>query len=142
MKIAKKVFLLVLALAVLALIPVFLKNNQPVFVEVPEINVEEIQAKQEAQQKAAQEAMRRAKQRRMVACETDDECVIVDKDACGCLIGPKSVTAINISAMMEFNNMHKKSGAAKCPNREPSNEAECSITAHAACVNKACKILY
>jgi adenine-specific DNA glycosylase len=80
--------------------------------------------------------------RRMYRCETDEDCVIVDKDPCGCWVGPSGVTAINVAYILDFNKMTQKSLAKTCPDTEPSVDKECSPSARAVCKEKVCRIVY
>ncbi len=134
--------LLVCAVIVVVLIPVFLRQDKPIEVSIPVLDSAQLAA-QEAQQKkeAAQEAAREA-QRRMVSCTVDSECIIVDKDPCGCLVGPEGVTAINAAYTLDFNKVQSNVLAKACPEGAPSTERECGPTAHAVCTNNVCRIAY
>ncbi len=125
----------------LGLIPVFFAKERPIEVNLPELNEQEITAIEEAAQKKAHVSAERAFVRRSVACQSNDDCVIVDKDPCGCLVGPSGVTAINVNYMLEFSEKQSKQLKA-CPDKEPSQLRECSPSAHAVCRNKTCKIVY
>ena len=101
---------------------------------------------QEAHQKrqSEQAARRRAEVAvRMGECESDEDCIIVDKDPCGCLRGPESITTINANYSLEFSRLVEKkfATATACPS-VGSVEKECSATAHPVCQNKHCKIAY
>lgn len=104
------------------------------------------QQMQQATQKRQNEqaARRRAElEVKMVECESDEECIIVDKDPCGCLKGPESVTTINANYSLEFSRLVEKkfATATACPS-VGSSEGECSASAHAVCQAKHCKIVY
>jgi len=147
MKIAKTIFLLLWAGLVLLMIPTLLKHDQPIFVEIPEIRVEELKAIQEAQQQAEKKAEKKAEIReqmnRLTGCTADDECVIVDRDPCGCILGPKGVIAINVKNMVDFNSkVQEKALNMSCPDKEPSSEGVCGPTAQAVCRNRNCKIVF
>ena len=99
--------------------------------------------KQEAKQEAQERARRIAKARSVnFACKADEDCIIVDKDPCGCLVGPKGVVAINASRSLEFTKSLGNVLAKACPDGAPSQEKECSPNARAVCRNKTCKIIY
>ena len=80
---------------------------------------------------------------KMTACNTNEECVIVDKDPCGCLKGPEGVTAINASYSLEFSKLMEKrfALATACPS-VGSTEKECSASARPVCLQNRCKIGY
>lgn len=131
------------AFVLLALLPFFLSRTRPIAVDLPEISKEEVVAQEEKEQKKAQVKAVRAKTRKIYACESDEDCIIVDKDPCGCLIGPAGVTAINALYTLEFNSMNLQNVVAKtCPDTAPSTEKECSATAQAVCQAQTCKIVY
>ncbi len=116
---------------------------------MPALSREELAAnkedyqKQEAQQEAQERARRIAKARAVnFACQSDEDCIIVDKDPCGCLVGPKGVVAINAARTLEFNKTLENVMAKACPDGAPSQEKECSPNARAVCRNKTCKIIY
>lgn len=136
---------------VLILSIVFFRQNNPIEAEVPLFTMQEAdeaktQREQEAQKRQNMELARKRSEidNKMTRCSSDDECVIVDKDPCGCLKGPSGVTAINGAFSLEFTNlMEKKFGTATaCPSVAPSLERECSPTAEAVCREKHCKIVY
>ena len=145
----KQVLLLLLALGILASIPMFLSRRSVIETDMPALSKEEIIANKEdyqrhmAEQEAEERARRIAKKRAAnYACQADSDCIIVDKDPCGCLIGPKGVTAINASRSLEFSQSLGNVMAKACPEDAPSTEKECSPTARAVCRNKVCKIIY
>ena len=94
-KLIKSVLCLCGAVLIGMLLSLLMRNSEPLDVEVPVLRAEEITAKEEAQHKAAQASAARAMQKRIFSCSTDEDCIIVDKDPCGCLVGPQGVTAIN-----------------------------------------------
>lgn len=148
MKIVKGIFYLVCAVLVLLLIPVLLKHDQPIFVEVPSIDVkkiDEIRAQEEqmiiVEKKEAQKAIQRAHYNPFVVCAEDEECVIVDNHPCGCLVGSKGKTVINIKYITEFTeNVQRRAGETSCPNGTPSTEGACNVNARAICQQKTCRI--
>ena len=143
MKITKKdIFLFLCAGLVLLLLSVLWGNRSAIEVSLPEISSAELSARVEKQQQQARVSATRAKERRVYTCEVDEDCIIVDKDPCGCLVGPQGVTAINALLTLEFNQLQKKPLTTTCPDQTPSTERECSPTAQAVCVNKTCQISY
>ena len=125
------------------ILSLLMRNSTTLDVEVPVVHAEEITAKEEAQHKAAKESAARAMQRRIFSCAADEDCIIVDKDICGCLIGPKGVTAINLNYTVDFNAMQSKASMSKsCPETAPSRKRECSPSARAVCQSRQCKIVY
>lgn len=118
------------------------KHAQPEQVYLPELNLQEIEAQEQAQQQAEHAAAERARVRRIFSCETDEDCIIVDKDPCGCWAGPSGVTAINSARALEFNRLQGRALTKACPDGEPSKERECSPSARAVCQEKTCKIVY
>lgn len=138
----KALCLLVCAACMLVLIPVFLSKDNPIEVSMSVLTEQQAAAQEQAQQKAAQSSAQKARVRRILRCETDDDCIIVDKDPCGCLVGPEGVTAINASYTLEFNKMQSGVLAKACPDRAPSQEKECSPSAAAVCRENVCQIAY
>ncbi len=138
----KEIFLLLCAVGALAVIPVFLKQDNPIEVFVPEVDVAKLAAKEEKQQKAAEKSAAQAKAQRMISCQADEDCIIVDKDPCGCLVGPQGVTAINAAYTLDFNKFQSNLVTKACPEGEPSTEQECSPFAQAVCAENVCKIVY
>ena len=137
-KTIKPTLYLLCALGIFALIPTLLSKDAPIEVQIPSFDLEDINA-QEAKQK---EQAAKKVARRMYRCETDEDCVIVDKDPCGCWVGPSGVTAINVAYILDFNKMTQKSLAKTCPDTEPSVDKECSPSARAVCKEKVCRIVY
>lgn len=136
------IFLLVCTVGVLLLIPVFLTHDSPIPVEIPSISAEELAAQKEAAAQAEKVAARKARTRRIYACETDEDCIIVDKDPCGCAVGPQGVTAININYITDFNALNNTKMVAKACPTTSSTQKECSPTARGVCKAKTCKIVY
>lgn len=134
--------LLVCAAGMLGLIPVFISRDNPIEVSMPVLTEQEAAAQEQAHQKAAQALAQQAKARRILRCETDEDCIIVDKDPCGCLAGPGGVTAINASYTLDFNKMQSGVLAKACPDGAPSQEKECSPFAVAVCRENLCQIAY
>lgn len=117
------------------------QNSQPITVDLPALQEEESVA-QNAEKKGHVPAMAaRARQKRWVSCETDDDCIIVDKDPCGCLSGPTGVEAINVNYVLEFDKSNQNK-TVTCSDGEPSQEAQCSPDAHPVCQNKVCTIVF
>jgi len=117
-------------------------NNQPIPIDMPSFTQEELAAKKQEAAKEARATERRHKLVQMYACKTDEDCVIVDKDPCGCAAGPKGVTAINVAYLPEFDSLNNTPfGTKSCPEIS-STEKECSLSARAVCQAKHCKITY
>ena len=138
----KAACLLVCALGVLLLIPVFLSKDEPIAVSVPLLDAAQIKAQEEEAQKAAAQAAEQAKRRRMYSCTVDEDCIIVDQDPCGCLVGPQGVVSINAAYTLDFNKQQSNLITKACPEGAPSTEKECSPTARAVCEHNYCKIVY
>lgn len=134
--------LLICAACVFVSIPVFVAKDTPIEIYVPVRTEKQAAEHEEAQQKAAQAAAQKAKARRIYRCQTNDDCVIVDKDPCGCAVGPSGVTAINVDFILEFSKTKSGVLAKACPDRAPSQERECSPNAQAVCRENMCHITY
>ena len=144
--------LVLLICAAGAILFAFVFFSKPVPIEVsmarvtPQM-VEENKAKVEEEEKLhqAQEAARKRAELevRLYRCSSDEDCIIVDKDPCGCLRGPQGVTAINSNLSLEFSRLMDKqfAGPKMCPST-PSTQKECSPSARAVCEAKHCKIAY
>ncbi len=138
----KNIVLIAATAVVIFLIPLFLAHDSPIQVNLPRLDAQEMAAKKEAAEQAEKQAQRAARARRVYACETDEDCIIVEKDPCGCAIGPKGVEAINVNFITDYNAIHSKNVLAKtCPD-ELSTEKECSPDAEAVCRARTCKIKY
>ena len=140
-KMIKNVVLIVVTAVVVFLIPLFLTHDSPTQVDVPHLNAQEIAAQKEATEQAEKQAQKEARIRRVYACQTEEDCIVVDKDPCGCAAGPQGVTAINVGQITAFNSINNQQGAKACPD-VISTEKECSATAQAVCVAHTCKIRY
>lgn len=138
----KNLLLLMSAGCVLVLIPIFFVQDKPIEVTLSTLTEKEFTAQQETQQKAAQATAQKARVRRVFHCQADEDCIIVDKDPCGCLIGPEGVTAINASYTLDFNKMQSKAVTKACPDRALSQEKECSPFAVPVCRENVCQIAY
>ena len=138
----KEVLLWLCALAALGMIPVFIEKDTPIEVSVPVLNEAQLAAKEAREQKAAQASAAQAAMRRMVSCSVNEDCIIVDKDPCGCLVGPEGVTAINAAYTLDFNKFQSGSVTKACPEGAPSTERECSPSAQAVCQDNVCRISY
>lgn len=146
----KGLFLLICAACAGLLTMFFFSHAQPVEADMPLVTSEMIaQHREQLQQKAHQRQSAEAARKRadleikMYQCRTNDECIIVDRDPCGCLRGPEGVTAINSNFSLEFSRLTEKqfAKATACPS-VGSSERECSASAEAACVAGRCKIIY
>lgn len=135
------IFCLVCAVGVCFLTFIFWTNRTPIEVEAPEFSVEDLQkiAVKTAETKQAEQKKRTLS--KIERCKTNDDCIIVDRDLCGCSIGPKGVTAINVNYSAEFAQMLPNKMAKTCPDTL-STERECSPTARAVCQQNQCKIIY
>lgn len=146
----KGIFLLLCAVVVAILAFVFYSHRSAIEVQMPLLTNqmvtqrEEEMQKEEQRRQTQQEARRRAELgERIVSCQSDDDCIIVDKDPCGCLKGPEGVTAINSAMALEFSRLMTRTfgNTTSCPSVE-SKEKECSPTAKAVCEQNRCKIVY
>ena len=140
-KMIKNVILIAATTGVVFLIPLFLAHDSPIEVVVPQLDAQEMAAKKEAAEQAEKQAQKEARARRVYACKTDEDCIIVDKDPCGCSIGPKGVVAINVNFITDFNTMNSKQVTKACPDTV-FTEKECSAKAEAVCRAHTCKISY
>ena len=133
---------LICAASVLLSIPVFWANKTPIEVNIPSVTKEDLKEKEEQTQKATQAVTLRNTKRRIFACQADDDCIIVDKDPCGCIVGPGGVTAINAAMTADYEKIYHPSVVKECPNKAPSKLRECSSKAQPVCREKVCKIIY
>ena len=141
-KMTKNVILMVATVGIVFLVPLFLAHDSPIEVNIPQLDAQEMAAKKEAAEQAEKQAQKEARARRVYTCKTDEDCIIVDKDPCGCAIGPKGVDAINVNFVTDYNAIHNKNVLAKaCPDTV-STEKECSENAQAVCRAHTCKIIY
>ena len=138
----KSALLLVCAGIAVVLIPVFLSKDTPIEVSVTERTKTKLAEQEAEQQQEAQAQAAKNRTRRVYRCQVDEDCIIVDKDPCGCLVGPSGVTAINAAYTLDFNRMNVRSLTKACPETAPSMERECSPSAHAVCAEQVCKIAY
>ena len=141
-KILKNVCLIVCTACVLTLVPLFLSHDVPIQVEIPRLDATELAAQKEAAAKAEKEAVRRARINKVFSCQTDEDCIIVDKDPCGCAAGPKGVVAINVNFITEFNALNQSNAVTKACDDVLSQQRECSPSAKAVCKARSCKIVY
>ena len=146
----KEIILLCCAACVVLLTIAFYSRPEKLQADAPLVTqqmVKEYQDKvREATEKRqnAEAARQRAElETRMVQCQSNEECIIVDKDPCGCLTGPEGVTAINSEYSLEFSGLVEKdfSEAKTCPSIG-SVERECSASARAVCQEQRCTIIY
>ena len=145
----KQVLLLLCALGILCSIPLFLSRRSTIETNMPALSSQEIipnkkdyqryMAEQEAEERARRLAKKRAAN---YACQADSDCIIVDKDPCGCLVGPQGATAINAAYTLDFNKLQSNLVAKACPEGEPSVERECSPSAQPVCLENVCRIAY
>lgn len=144
------VVLLICAGLVMMLALCFFSRVDPIKADVPLVtkeNMEEYQTQvHHDQQQREQAALARKRAElavKMHQCQSNDDCIIVDQDPCGCLKGPQGVTSINAAYSLEFSELMAKQFAktTTCPS-EGSTVRECSASARAACQNKRCKIVY
>lgn len=138
----KNIIVLCCAIGVFCLIPVFYLRGGVIDINLPAIDAKMLAEKVEKTQKAVQRSAVQRRNRKMVSCQVDDDCIIVDKDPCGCLVGPKGVTAINVEYTLEFNKMQEGLLAKACPAGKPSQQKECSPNAQAVCRANVCRIKY
>ncbi len=141
-KMIKNVFLLVCTVGIMCLIPVFLLHDSPIPVDIVRLDAQELAAKKEAAAKAEKQARSQARVRKVYACDVDEDCIIVEKDPCGCTIGPSGVTAINVNHILDFNSINNQKSVTKTCPEKVSREKECSPTAHPVCKAKRCSISY
>ena len=144
------ILLLVASGIVLLLAFIFFMHPDPIEAQAPLLTKQMLEDYQAQQQQTAQKRQSEAAARKraeleakLKLCETSEECIIVDKDPCGCLKGPGSITAINADFSLEFSSLVEKkfTGMEMCP-ETGSTEKECSASAHPACVENRCKIVY
>ncbi len=141
-KMFSNIWLLTCTIVVLLLIPLFLSHDLPIAVHIPQLTKEELVAKKEATEKAEQEAARKARLNRIYSCKQDDDCLIVDKDPCGCAAGPSGVVAINVNYITDFNALNGAKMVTKACSPQVSTIKECSASARAVCNAHRCKITY
>ena len=146
----KGIFLLACAVCVVVLALSFFSGSQPLEVSssvFTEQMVNDLQAQKVAVQQKRQNvqaARERAEtENKIYSCTSDEQCIIVDKDPCGCLIGTSGVTAINADWSLEFSKLLEKdfASAASCPS-QGSAERECSASAQAVCRENHCTIVW
>ena len=140
-KMIKNLVLIACTVGVVFLIPLFLSHDSPIPVEIPRLDAQEMAAKKEAAEQAERQAQKEARARRVYACKVDEDCIIVDTDPCGCALGPKGVTAINVNFITDFNAINAQSMTKTCPDTV-STERECSPNTEAVCRARTCKIQY
>lgn len=137
----KNIIFLVCAGGILFLIPILYSKDRPIEVNMPLLDTTNMAVHEAVQQQTAQAEAHKRMVSRIYRCQQDDDCIIVDKDPCGCWAGPKGVTAINAEQTEAFNRTIASNQMRACSD-EPSTERECSATAHAVCRAGACKIEY
>jgi len=133
-----------LSVFVIFLIPLFLSKGKPLPADIPVVDIQSMLQQKEQEEKEAKVAAERAAAREAVLrafqCEVDEDCIIVSRDPCGCLIGPQGVTAVNAASALVFTSQEPQTKA--CPETAPSTEAQCSPTAQAVCWKNKCTIVY
>lgn len=141
----KNILLIAATTGVVFLIPLFLAHDSPIEITIPQLDGQELAAKKEAteqaEKQAAKQAQREALLRRIYACQEDEDCIIVDKDPCGCAVGPAGVVAVNVNLITEFNAINSNQVTKACPDTV-STEKECGESAQAVCRARTCKIIY
>ena len=112
MKQIQDIVMLLCAVGAILLAVMFFNRPAPIQVTMKKITPEileenKAQIQQEAKRQQAEQAARKRAEmeKRVHKCSSDDDCIIVDKDSCGCLRGPKSVTAINSEYSLEFSKL-------------------------------------
>ncbi len=138
----KNIFFAVCAGAIILAIPMLLAHHTPLQVDLVKLDAQEIAAQKEAAAEAEKQAARQARAARVYACSTDEDCIIVDKDPCGCSAGPKGVVAINVNHIVDFNAMNNKNAVTSACAETVSQEKECSPSARPVCKARRCKIEY
>lgn len=137
-----RVFLLTCTAGVLLLIPLFMMHDSPIPVRVPHLTQEELAAQKQETAKMEQETARKARLSRIYSCKNDADCLIVDKDPCGCAAGPTGVVAINVNYITDFNALQGTRMVTKACSEQVSVIKECSPSARAVCKARTCKIEY
>lgn len=138
----KNIFLLVCTGVIVFAIPMLLSHHTPTQVDLVELDAQEIAVQKEAAAQAEKQAARQARAMRVYACSTNEDCIIVDKDPCGCSVGPKGVVAINVNHIVDFNAMNNQKSVTSTCAEKVSQEKECSPSARPVCKARRCKIEY
>ena len=150
MKIIRDILMVTCAAVAVLLALVFFSRPEPIRASMPLLTSQMVRENEEKAQEELrkQEEIEAAKRRaaleeKMYRCKADSECVIVDRDLCGCLIGPKGVVAINSEYSFDFSRMMEKKfeSMKMCP-EEVKAEKECSPSARPACKANRCTIVY
>lgn len=137
-----RIFLLTCTVGVVLLIPLFLSHDSPIQVQLPHLTVEELEAQKQEAAKIEQETARKARLKRIYSCKQDEDCLIVDKDPCGCAAGPTGVVAINVNYITDFDALNSAKMGTKACSSQVSTIKECSPSAKAVCKAHTCKISY
>ena len=124
---------------VLGAIPVLLSKSKPIMLNVSEMDLTTLTQSKEQEGRDMSAASGRGIPRAF-RCTVDDDCIIVAKDPCGCLLGPQGVAAVNVEHALYF--APNDTGTKTCPSMAPSTEAQCSPTAQAVCQANRCTITY
>ena len=146
----KSIILFSCALVVLLFAVFFYSRIVPIEASMPAItrqmvleNQEQQQAQATKRQTAALARWKAELETKLYTCSSHEDCIIVDKDPCGCLNGPEGVTAINSEMVLDFSRLIQKqfSKTTSCPT-VGSLEKECSSSARPVCIENNCKIIY
>ena len=138
----KNVFFIACTVIIILLIPFFLSHDSPIPVHIVQLDAQEIAAQKEASAQAEKQAQHQARIQRIYSCKTDADCIIVDKDPCGCAVGPKGVVSINVNYIVDFNNLNNRQSVTTSCSEKLSKEKECSPSARAICKANRCSIHY
>lgn len=149
LKIKNLILLICSGLVIMLTLSLFSRKDT-IEVNIPSITVADAQQYQEESKVMERKRKHAAEARRMAEleevlykCQTDSECIIVDRDSCGCLNGPDGVQAINAAFSAEFAQLIEKEFAAITSCREVgSTERECSESARPVCEQNHCRIVY
>lgn len=137
----RKVALIACIVLVVGLTGLFLSHDSVIEVTVPQVSAAQIAAQKEVEAKQNQAIQRQKLLSRIVSCRADEDCIIVDKDPCGCAAGPRGVTAVNVNYITQFTQINKQPSTKTC-SETLSSVKECSPNARAVCKAHICKIKY
>lgn len=141
-KMIKNVFFIICTIGILFSIPLFLSHDSPIPVNLVKLDEQDLAAQKQIAAQAEKQAQRQARAARVYACNTDEDCIIVDKDPCGCSVGPKGVIAINVNHIVDFNALNNQASVTTACPETISQQKECSPTARPVCKAHRCKISY
>jgi len=140
-KMITNIIYLVVAVAVCMCTFAVYQNANPIEADVPVVTLAQVHEQEEVTKEKEQISAARARQRRWINCKQDDDCVIIDREPCGCLVGAKGVIAINVNLVTEYEEKYLNKTKA-CPEEEPFQEGPCSPSAYPICKNKTCTIVF